>query len=248
MLKTRNIIMLLDTETVATRGNAQTVHDIGYLVYNKKTAEILTSKRFLISELHIDNVDYLDKSPFYTTKKRLYDADKTNFNYNALMPYRYAIIEMLEDMKAYKVTTVSAYNLDFDINALISTCKAYAETLTDRLTSKLNKLAHIDLYRLACYSILRTQTYINYALQYNLASHSGKNIGSGAECCYRYINNNPDYIEQHTALADVYDELEILKYLITNLHKRDILDNQIYGIDNQAWKKVTAFARELAMA
>lgn len=248
MLRTKSIILLLDTETVATKGNAQTVHDLGYVIYDRKQSKVLTAKRFLISELHINNVDYLNSSNFYADKKALYDFDKSVYNYTALLPYKYAITELLNDIKAYKVTTISAYNLAFDLNALVNTSKVYSNALTDRLNTKFEKLAHIDLYRLACYSILRTQSYIEYALANELTSHSGKNIGTGAECCYRYINNNADYIEQHTALADVYDELEILKHLLTNLHQHDILDNQVYGIDGQAWKKVKAFATELAKA
>ena len=248
MLKTKNIIMLADTETVATLGNAQTVHDIGYIIIDRKNNTILVSKRFLISELHINNNDYLENSNFYITKKALYDRDKENHNYTALTTYKNAIIELLNDINKYKVTTISAYNLGFDLNALTETTKQYAENLTDKVTKKLNNLSHIDLYRLACYSILKTQNYIEYALKNELRSHSGKNIGTGAECCYRYIKDNVEYEEEHTALKDVYDELEILKYLLKVLRKKDIMDNQIYGIDNQAWKVVKAFATQLAKA
>ena len=248
MLRTKNIIMLLDTETVATKGNSQTVHDIGYIAIDRKNDRVLVSKRFLISELHIDNTDYLNASNFYAPKKALYDKDKEAHNYTALTTYKNAINEMLTDINKYKVSVLSAYNLAFDINALISTCDNYAKGLTEKLSKKLNSLSHIDLYRLACYSILRTQQYIEYALKNELRSHTGKNIGTGAECCYKYINDNTAYEEEHTALADVYDELEILKHLLKVLRKKDIMDNQIYGIDGQAWKVVKAFAKELAKA
>lgn len=248
MLKTKNIIMLVDTETVATTGNARTVHDLGYVILDRKNDTVKVAKRFLISELHTDNIEYLDRSSFYLNKKELYDNDKKAYNYTALTTYKNAITEMLSDMSKYKVTVISAYNLDFDLKALEWTTNSYAENLTERLTKKLNSLAHIDLYRLACYSILRTQQYIEYALKNELRSHTGKNIGTGAECCYKYINNNTAYEEEHTALADVYDELEILKHLLKVLTKKDIMDNEVYGIDAQAWKIVKAFATQLAKA
>ena len=184
----------------------------------------------------------------YDSQKALYDNDKKVYNYTALTTYKNAIAEMLGDMSKYKVTVISAYNLDFDLKALEWTANSYAENLTERLTKKLNSLAHIDLYRLACYSILRTQQYIEYALKNELRSHTGKNIGTGAECCYKYINNNTAYEEEHTALADVYDELEILKHLLKVLTKKDIMDIEVYGIDAQAWKIVKAFATQLAKA
>lgn len=238
MLRTSNKIMLVDTETAVLDSNARSVHDIGYVIIDRKADRVEASKRFLITEAHIDNVETLNNNGFYAGKKDLYDRDKEAHNYTALTTYESAITEMLTDINKYNVKVLCAYNLNFDLNALVWTAQQYTEALAKRLANKLNTLKHIDLYRLACYSILRTEEYISYALENELRSHSGKNIGTNAEACYKYIKNLTDYEEEHTALKDVYDELEILKHLVNTLHKKDILDNQVYGVDPQAWKKV----------
>ncbi len=36
------------------------------------------------------------------------------------------------------------------------------------------------------------------------------NIKTGAEFCYRYTSQNPDFIEDHTALSDAIIETQIL--------------------------------------
>ena len=238
MLKVCNKIMLIDTETADINGNARSVHDLGYVVIDLKADKVEASKRFLITEAHIDNAEELNASDFYKGKKDLYDVDKEAYNYTALTTYKNAITEMIADINKYNVKVLSAYNLDFDLKALTWTAEQYDEKLAERLEKKLSTLKMIDLYRLACYSILRAEEFIKFATENNIRSHSGKNIGTHAEACFKYINNRVDYEEEHTALKDVYDELQILKYLINRLHKNDILDKQVYGIDVQAWKKV----------
>lgn len=90
----------------------------------------------------------------------------------------------------------------------------------------------IDIWDFACSSIFQRPTYKNMALDNGWYSPAG-NYKTNAECAYRYITQNTDFIESHTAMDDVVIEGEILAYLF-----KDKTVKIPYGITGFPWRKV----------
>ena len=112
-MKTRNNIMIIDTETVGTFGQPL-VHDLGYVIVDKDF-NVLKKDRFLTKELHGIGHWILKTSDFY----REYDKDyKSARNTEKVLRWAEISKAVAEAVKEYKVTTISAYNLQFDYKAI----------------------------------------------------------------------------------------------------------------------------------
>lgn len=230
-MRTRNNIMILDTETVGTFGQPM-IHDFGYVVIDKNF-NILTKGRYLVRELHKQGNWILKTSDFYSDYSKDYEiARKTE----QVLPWREISKQVADVVRDYKVTTISAYNLQFDYKAIKYTDEmfnpqAHLSKVLDR-----KKTALLCMYNLACETILNTDEYRAFAEEHNIRSKSGKNIGTGAQACYQYITGNTEYIEKHTALADAEDEKQILEYICKNVKGATLK----YGLYYNCWKKVLA--------
>lgn len=66
-----------------------------------------------------------------------------------------------------------------------------------------------DLWGLTCKHILNCDKYRKQAQENNWYSSSGKYYSTTAENCYRFLNNNFDFEESHTAIDDCEIETEI---------------------------------------
>ena len=62
---------------------------------------------------------------------------------------------------------------------------------------------------MACEHILNCDKYREQAQENNWYSASGKYYSTTAENCYRFLNNNFDFEESHTAIDDCEIETEI---------------------------------------
>ena len=68
-----------------------------------------------------------------------------------------------------------------------------------------------DTMKMANDVIATTPSYKNFCLENGFVTkHKKPRPQRKAETLYRYLNNQTDYIEEHTALADSRIELEIL--------------------------------------
>ena len=226
-MRTRNNVMILDTETVGDFGHPL-VHDIGYVIIDRNF-NVLKKARFLVKELHVHGQWILDTSDFYAGYKKDYAIAR---KHEMIKRWNAIANEIKADIHTYKVTTISAYNLAFDYRAINYTEKMFGEgKLTKILNQKSKSL--LCIYNLACETILQTAEYHQFAEENKFISEAG-NIKTSAECAYRYITQNAEYIEKHTALADAEDEMEILRYIVENV--RGHKDMQ-YGLHYNCWKK-----------
>lgn len=228
MMRTQNNILIIDTETVGTFGSP-IIHDIGYKIIDKDF-NTLAERRHLIKELHEVNPCMLYTSDFYQSKKHLYDEAKATKSVD-IIPWKMAVKELMDDMRVYKVKVLSAYNMAFDYKALNATNNFFNFGDT-KLMDTIDKKALLCIYNLACETILDTDDYREYATMKAFISDKG-NYLTNAECCYRYLIDDPLFEEEHTALADVEIEKQILEYIIKNCsHKVQ------YGLWYNCWRKV----------
>ena len=67
----------------------------------------------------------------------------------------------------------------------------------------------IDLYLMALQTIIQQKKYVAFCRTNNLKSKSGKGCATSAESVFAFITNNPNYIEELTALSDALIEMAI---------------------------------------
>lgn len=228
-MRTRNNVMILDTETIGTFGTPL-IHDIGFVVIDKDF-NVLHKDRMLVKELHTDGKWMLKTSDFFNEYAKDYSmARKTE----KILYWSEIADNIVKVIKDYKVSTISAYNLQFDYKAI-----KYTEKMFNRNSQRLAKVLDyksknlLCIYNLACETILQTTEYHEYAESKGYISEAG-NIKTNAEVCFRYITKNDGYIEKHTALSDAEDEMQILKYIVRNVKNNVSMQ---YGLYYNCWRK-----------
>lgn len=227
-MKTQNNVLVQDTETVGTFG-APLVHDWAWEIIDKDF-NCLTKKRYLVEEFHKSQPWILEVSDFYKGKKDLYKkaiAEETV----ELKPWREIVAEYVADIKRYNVKVISAYNLAFDYKAINYT-NQFFNNGDEKLMKLVDKKTLLCIWNLACDTVLNTEDYKDYATMKNFISEKG-NYLTNAESCYAYLTKNAEFEEEHTALADVEIEVEIMKYIIENFKGK-----VKYGLAYACWRKV----------
>lgn len=226
MQKRRNNIMVFDTETVNDCGHPL-VHDIGWVCLDK-SLNITRKRRFLVAEFHQLGKNLLYNNEFYSQYSKEYHMARKEVD---TLPWKDIRDILLADMRQCKISTIAAYNIGFDYRALSTTEMFFNRGLNDRFLKSIDSKTILDLWYLACSTVLDTDDYRNWCLKNNALSEKG-NFKTSAESCYRYLFGS-DYIEAHTALSDAIDEARILKYIVDHC-KGDFA----YGLQGQPWRLV----------
>lgn len=211
---TKEIICLTDTET--TNGLKKPLpYDYSYVLVDWDK-NIYEERAFVIADIFLDEKELM-KSAYYAEKIPQYWADIKSGK-RKLVTLATAQRIAREDFKKYGIKKVFAYNVGFDRRALNNDVKHTTD----------NKYKYFfpygtefhDIWRPACDLLLARPSYVKMALTNNWVSAKG-NILTNAECCYRYITKDVNFIEEHKGLEDVLIELEILLYCKRQHKKMD---------------------------
>lgn len=182
-----NIFGVLDTET----GKKGYVNDFAIKAINKDNEVI--EFRFLIKETLRDDMP-TSKKAYY--EKLIKDKEVPVISVKQLR----TLIQMLVESGV----RMCAFCASFDNNHLNDTFEDYG---VEPLDFEIDDLA--ALTSKICY----TPEYIEFIEKNNLRTEKGK-IPSSVEAIGKYLTNQPDYIELHTALSDVEMETRILQHCI----------------------------------
>ena len=239
MDKRKNYYCILDTETTATTPPEENkkkkvieklVYDLGYTIATKK--EIVLKRNFLIQEIFCN--EQLMNNAYFISKKSMYDKMVEN-NQIEIIPLATAIKQMQKDFEKYNVTKFGAYNVSFDLDALMQTVFFIYRNIFKMLWKKTSKgtfipdtelflkkvILHkedieiLDLWTLSCQTLCNQKTFQAF---YKQLSEKG-NVKSNAEIVYNYINGTTDFEEEHTALNDAIIETEILQRIL-KIHQK----------------------------
>jgi hypothetical protein len=218
-----NRYLVLDTECVGLTNKS--VYDIAWRIVDKHN-KVYVERSYVVEEI-ITNGKIMHDA-FYAKKifshyiPNLYHRNITMMGWNNIREL------MLDDIDTYEANIFSAYNLGFDVSAI-----RYTNSLFNPNTKYLTKpIKLLDLWDLACSSILSQKQFIKVALEANWVSAKG-NIQTSAEKAYAYITGNTGFIESHTALEDVIIETEILNRSLRQKKKKN------YNLINSSpWRKV----------
>ena len=195
--------LIIDTETCNTI-EQPLPYDIGYAICDRY-GNIVVERSYMVAEMFIEHKDLM-KSAYFAEKIPKYWEDFKNGTreMKTLLNIRKQIHA---DMKQYNVKKVGAYNMGFDKRALNNDVR-YCSKSFFRWFFPFGT-EYFCIWHMACQTILNTTSYIKFALQNGLVSDKD-NILTSAECCYKFITKDIDFIEEHTGLEDVRIEVEIL--------------------------------------
>lgn len=199
--------ILLDTETISKQGQAL-VYDLAWLVIDNN-GNVIEEHNFIIDEVYSDFPALFD-SQFVTYGKYLWYSDALAHGMLESVSAFDALNALYLSMCEYNVSFVTAYNVPFDLRAINETCKQF-EVLNpldvyERLTGV--PLDVMDLWRFAKSHIV-TKPYKQFCADNGYLTEKYKKPKTSAEIVYRWISNDVDFVEDHTALSDCLIEVEI---------------------------------------
>lgn len=227
-------VLVIDTETTNSIDQPMP-YDVGYAIVDTETGEILTEKSFIVAEIFLDKE--LMNSAYFAEKIPKYWEDLKNGKriMKSICNIRKAI---RADMKKYNVSRVGAYNMGFDSRATRNDIR-YISGSSIKWFFPYNT-EFFCIWNMACSVILNRPSYIKFALENGFVSEAG-NIQTSAECAYRYITKDTDFVESHTGLEDVLIEVAIMAYCYRQ-HKP--FEN---SINSACWRKVQRARKEMEL-
>jgi len=199
MTTAKNVILVIDTETVGLEGH---VYDMGWTITDK-TGKILVERNWLVEENFTDPSKMM--GAFYAGKTFTHYAPMLQAGTITMRPWAEILGALRADLLCYGVQTLAAYNAGFDLRVIEQT---HAD-LTGSDFFDFDGLQILDIWQFACETKLSQKGYARIARELGWVSPAG-NIKTGAEFAYRFVCGDYSFIEDHTALSDARIETAIL--------------------------------------
>ena len=195
-------IIIFDTETAGSISKPF-AYNIGYTIYNTDTKQRLIEKDFVVeqvwhNEMLFSSAYFADKRPLYVSRMRAKKTKMTKFGYICQ--------EMIRDIKTFNISSAYAYNSPFDENVFNYDCDWY------KCANPFDNIPIFDI-RAYVHNFLINEDYLKFCEE-NKCFTEKDNYSTTAETVYKYLTNNPDFAEEHTALADSLIECEILEKML----------------------------------
>lgn len=217
----RNVIVL-DTETTYLNGTEVNpknalVYDIGWVVCDRM-GNVVKSFSYVVEEIWKDT-EKMNKA-FFSNKIPQYQKDIENGS-RIVKPLAYIRTVLFNCMQKYGVKEIFAHNARFDYGALNSTSNyisngkypfffPYGQIICDTMKMARSVVEKTPTYQKFCH---------NNGLTYKVRNTD--KVRLTAEALYRYITKNTSFKEEHTGLADVMIEKEIMAYCFRKHKKMD---------------------------
>lgn len=196
-------IIIFDTET--TTLEKPFCYNIGYVVYNTETNTNIIEKDFVVEQVWHNpmlfcSAYYANKRPIYVNRMR---ARKTT-----LKKFGQVTQEMIRDIKNLDIVAAFAYNSSFDEKVFNFNCDWY------KCNNPFELIPIYDIRGHVHNKIAFNEDYQRFCEVNQLFTEAG-NYSTTAEALFKYISQNIDFVEEHTALSDSKIETEILKYCVS---------------------------------
>lgn len=218
--------LTVDVETACGFDNPA-VYDLGFAVHDKK-GNILFERSFLINEIF--NNEQIMHTAYYKEKVPMYRQQLAE-GLHTLTTFELAREVFLSAIAYFGVTTIMAYNLKFDMNALQKSSKRLLNE--NKFTDVRAKDVELkDIWSYACEVLFSQKSFPKFAFENGMYSEAG-NYRTSAEVAYAYMKRKPNFVEEHTGLADVRIEVEIFAKCEAQKKKHEA------GILNHPWRLVT---------
>ena len=196
------------------------VYDCGWAVVDRngnvyKTRSFVNVDIFLNEKIAMNSAYYQNKIPKYW--------DEIKSGKRVLTSFTKIRKALLEDIAEFKVTEIYAHNMRFDYGTLNTTQRWLTKSKYRYFFPYDIKIC--DTLKMSRQVIANKKKYIDFCKENNYLTARGAPRLT-AEILYRFISGNQDFTEEHTGLADVMIEKEILKYCFKQ-HKK--MDRELYA-------------------
>ena len=195
-------VVVFDTETIDIEHPF--CYNIGYKIADVESGNTLLEREFIVKQVWENRM--LFSTAYYSDKKSLYREKMRN---KEIIKERFETIcdQMIKDFECYNVALAFAYNSEFDERVFEFNCEwLKANNPFDNILVK-------DIMCFVHRFIAFREDYQAFCDKHSLYTESG-NYSTSAESVFRYILQDTEFIEEHTALADSRIEFEILRICI----------------------------------
>lgn len=231
-----NYAVVLDTEYIVT-DNGWMVYDIGLVVMDTSTGEIIKSAGFLINDTLREYHDtfkldtYLNgtvKIPCYYKRNTSFYLDNMDSRYNRVS-FKTAITYIDAILMQYKVKIPCTFCGTADIKALNDTGSKFGVDVPLNIeilsvTPKRKKVwiekryDVFDLHPICKEILLTTAAYRQWCFDYGYLTENNK-PSCTAESVFSWITKNPTHKEMHNGLQDAIEESTITMWVLNNGYK-----------------------------
>lgn len=189
-MRTKTIYATIDTETVGGATAPTGAYNYGIVIHDRE-GTILATQNFLVAEHYeeIKNDDYAKKN------FDLYTQYIQEGKISMISTENEAISIMRNLLRLYNVKYIMAFNSGFDMTKT-------------KVAELLDEFEYIDIWLMAVQTLTHYKKYKTFCDTFEMKNKKGTCL-TNAQTMYAYITNNPDYEEEHTALADSLIEMEI---------------------------------------
>ena len=192
-------ICVFDTETTSI--DKPFVYNIGWVIYDTDTKSILNTADYVVEQIWHNRE--LFTTAYYADKREQYVKDMRGKKVR-MEKLGYITQTMCRVFKAYEVKLAFAYNSSFDVRVFDFNCEWF------KVINPFDDMLVIDIRGMVHRAIAFTSKYQRFCEDNALFTEHG-NYSTTAESVYRFITEDTEFIEEHTALADARIELDILK-------------------------------------
>ena len=191
-------ICVFDTETTSL--DNPFCYNIGYVIVDSNTWKTILSRSYVVEQVW-HNLP-LFQSAYYANKRETYVADM-RARKTVMDKFGYICSQMRRDFKQNNVEIAFAFNSSFDEKVFNFNCDWF------KCINPFDEIPIKDI-RGFVHNFLVTKSYREFCDDYGYYTETG-NYSTTAETVYRFIKNDTDFIEAHTALDDSIIESEILR-------------------------------------
>lgn len=216
-------IVVFDTETTSI--DHPFCYNIGYKIANIESGDTLLKRDFIVKQVWENRM--LFSTAYYKDKKELY---RKKMRDKSIIKMRLEDIcdQMIKDFENYAVELAFAYNSGFDERVFDFNCEWI------KANNPFDNLPIRDIMNFVHTFIAFREDYQAFCEINKLFTENG-NYSTSAETLFRYITQNLEFEEEHTALADSIIEFEILRTCVVE-----------YGADITAiYKRYSSIPRKI---
>lgn len=195
------LYLIIDTETTNTLDDP-ICYDIGFAVINE-SGKVYTSASYVIADVFCDK-ELMESAYFADKIPQYWDDIKSG---KRILCSFYNVRKAIKDvMKRFDIDTIIAHNSRFDYRSTNTTQRYLSKSKYRYFFPYGTKV--LDTLKMAREIFGNDTAYIDYCTNNEHLTTNGKPRLT-AEILYRYLTNDKDFTESHTALEDVLIEKEI---------------------------------------
>lgn len=209
-------ILVFDTETVDVEHAF--CYNVGYTIVNIETREKLLNRDYVIEQVWENKM--LFSTSYYAEKKQLY-INALRGRKASIKHWGHTMQRMIKDIQEFNVEFAYAFNSPFDVRVFDFNSEWF------KTSNALDYVKTIDIRGLIN-KLLFSEEYQAFCEENGLYTESG-NYSGNAESLTKFIRQDIDFVEDHTALSDSLIEADIILYMIDK-----------YGVDITQEGKVYA--------